>query len=79
MDIEVVFGKGRLLRALTSLDRAEFARLEAGTEKFLANERAERRHDGQPRQRAFGAGGPGKLPTVRARLLFILFSFKCYP
>ena len=31
------------------------------------------------RQRAFGAGGPGKLPTTRMRLLFLLFYFKCYP
>ena len=79
MNIEVIIGKARLLRALTSLDRAEFARLEEGMEKLQASERAERRHDGLPRQRAFGAGGPGKLPTTRARLLFILFYFKCYP
>ena len=79
MNMEAVFGKTRLLRALTSLDRVEFARLEEGMEKLLVAERAERRHDGLPRQRAFGAGGPGKLPTTRARLLFILFYFKCYP
>ena len=79
MNIEVVFGKARLLRALTSLDRAEFARLEEAMDKLLAEQRAERRHDGLPRQRAFGAGGPGKLPTTRARLLFLLFYFKCYP
>lgn len=79
MNIEAIFGKARGLRALTSLDRAEFARLEEGLEKLLASERAERRHDGLPRQRAFGAGGPGKLPTTRARLLFLLFYFKCYP
>ena len=79
MNIEVVFGKARLLRALTSLDRAEFARLEEAMDKLLVEQRAERRHDGLPRQRAFGAGGPGKLPTTRARLLFILFYFKCYP
>ena len=77
--MEMVFGKARLLRALTSLDRAEFARLEEAMDKLLAEQRAEHRHDGLPRQRAFGAGGPGKLPTTKARLLFILFSFKCYP
>ena len=79
MNIEAIFGKVRLLRALTSLDRAEFVRLEEAMEKLLAEERTERRHDGLPRQRAFGAGGPGKLPTTRARLLFLLFYFKCYP
>ena len=76
MNLEAVFGKARLLRALTSLDRAEFARLEAGLENLLASERLERRHDGLPRQRAFGAGGPGKLPTTRARLLFILYAIQ---
>ena len=79
MNMEMAFGKARLLRALTSLDRAEFTRLEVAMEKLLASERLERRHDGLPRQRAFGAGGPGKLPTTRTRLLFILFYFKCYP
>ena len=79
MNMETVFGKARLLRALTSLDRAEFARLEEAMDKLLAGQRAECRHDGLPRQRAFGAGGPGKLPTTRARLLFLLFYFKCYP
>ena len=79
MNIEAVFGKARLLRALTSLDRVEFARLEEAMDKLLAEQRAECRHDGLPRQRAFGAGGPGKLPTTRARLLFLLFYFKCYP
>ena len=79
MNIEAIFGKVRLLRALTSLDRAEFVRLEEAMEKLLAEERTECRHDGLPRQRAFGAGGPGKLPTTRARLLFLLFYFKCYP
>ena len=79
MNMEDVFGKARLLRALTSLDRAEFTRLEEAMDKFLVGQRAERRHDGLPRQRAFGAGGPGKLPTTKVRLLFILFYFKCYP
>ena len=79
MNMEMAFGKVRLLRTLTSLDRAEFARLEEAMEQLVAAERMERRHDGLPRQRAFGAGGPGKLPTTRARLLFILFYFKCYP
>ena len=77
--MEAAFGKARLLRALTSLDQAQFARLEEAMEQLLASERAERRHDGLPRQRAFGAGGPGKLPTMRARLSFLRFYFKCYP
>ena len=80
MNMDVVLRNRRLLRALTSLDRAEFVRLEMGLEMLLAAERLERRHDGQARQRAFGAGGEtSKLPTSAAKLLFILFYFKCYP
>ena len=78
--MDVVLRNRRLLRALTSLDRAEFVRLESGLERLLAAGRLERRHDGLPRQRAFGAGGEtSKLPTAAAKLLFILFYFKCYP
>ena len=78
--MDVVLRNRRLLRALTSLDRAEFVRLEMGLEMLLAAGRLEQRHDGQPRQRAFGAGGErSKLPTVAAKLVFLLFYFKCYP
>ena len=78
--MEVAFRKVRVLRALTSLEPAEFARLEAGLEKLLAGQRQERRHDGGVRQRAFGAGGEtSKLPTARAKLFFVLFYFKAYP
>ena len=80
MNMDVVLRNQRLLRALTSLDRAEFVRLEMGLEMLLAAGRLECRHDGRPRQRAFGAGGErSKLPTTAAKLLFILFYFKCYP
>jgi len=80
MKIDVVFGKARLLRAMTSLEAAEFTRLEAGLEKLLTEERQARRYDGGVRQRAYGAGGDtSKLPTARAKLLFLLFYFKAYP
>ena len=80
MNMDVVLRNRRLLRALTSLDRAEFVRLELGLEMLLTAGRLERRHDGLPRQRAFGAGGEtSKLPTAAAKLLFLLFYFKCYP
>ena len=80
MNMGVVLRNRRLLRALTSLDGAEFVRLEMGLEMLLAAERLERRHDGLPRQRSFGAGGEtSKLPTAAAKLLFLLFYFKCYP
>ena len=80
MDMDKVLRNRRLLRALTSLDREEFVRLEMGLEMLLAAGRLEQRHDGLPRQRAFGAGGEkSKLPTAAAKLLFLLFYFKCYP
>ena len=78
--MDVVFHKPRLLRALTSLDLAEFVRLEAGLEQLLASERQEHTHAGGARQRAYGAGGEkSKLPTSRHKLLFLLFYFKSYP
>ena len=80
MDIERVCRQPKLLRALTSLDPQEFARIEAGLESLLAAERQERTHDGRVRQRAFGCGGAtSKLPTARAKLFFLLFYFQCYP
>ena len=50
--MEVAFRKVRVLRALTSLEPAEFARLEAGLEKLLAGQRQER----APRRRSTPAG-----------------------
>jgi hypothetical protein len=67
MNMDVVFRKPKLLRALTSLDAREFARLEAGLEEWLALERQERTQDGAKRQRAYGAGNVGKLPVRRSR------------
>ena len=76
----VVLRNRRLLRALTALDRVEFVRLEMGLEMLLAAGRLEHRHDGQPRQRALGAGGEAsKLPTAAAKLVFLLFYFQCHP
>ena len=42
-------------------------------------QRGERTHDGQARQRKFGGGFKGTLPTSHAKLFFVLFYFKCYP
>ena len=78
--MDMVLRNRRLLRALTSLDRPEFVRLEMGLEMLLVAQRMECRHDGLARQRAYGAGGESsKLPTAAAKLVFILFYFKCYP
>ena len=74
--MERVFGKPRLLRALTSLEAGEFARLLAAFEQESQARRAEFNRFGQQRQRAPGAtGSAGVLSSPKARL----FYFKCYP
>ena len=80
MDIEAVLRKPKLLRALTSLDAGEFARLLAAFEASQQAARAEFNRLGEKRQRVPGAtGNPGVLSTPAQRLFFVLFYFKCYP
>ncbi len=78
--MEAVFRKPRLLRALTSLEAGEFARLLAAFEQESQVRRGRFNRFGQERQRAPGTtGNPGVLSTPKARLFFVLFYFKCYP
>ena len=78
--MEAVFRKPRLLRALTSLDAGEFARLLAAFEQEVQARRGRFNRFGQERQRAPGAtGNAGVLSTSKARLFFVLFYFKCQP
>lgn len=79
MNIERVFGKPRLLRALTSLEAGEFERLLGAVEAIWQAQRGERTHAGQARRRRAGAGQKGALKTGRQKLFFVLFYFKCYP
>ena len=80
MDIEAVLRKPKLLRALTSVDAGEFARLLAAFEPVQQATRSEVNRFGEQRQRAPGAtGNPGVLATPAQRLFFVLFYFKCYP
>ena len=80
MDMERVFGKPRLLRALTSLEAGEFARLLVAFEQESQARRSQFNRFGEPRLRAPGAtGNTGVLSTPKARLFFVLFYFKCYP
>ena len=80
MDMEVVFRKPRLLRALTSLEGGEFTRLLEAFEQESQARRGRFNRFGQERQRAPGAtGNAGVLSTPKARLFFVLFYFKCYP
>ncbi|MBE7158005.1 MAG: transposase family protein [Rhodospirillales bacterium] len=78
MDMERVFAKPKLLRALTSLEAGEFERLLGLFKAQHALAWQRRTWDGQ-RWRSPGAGNLGALPTSRAKLLFILFYFKCHP
>ena len=71
--------KPALLRAMTSLDRAEFAEL---VEPFRAAGAAQVRQTALPaadRQRQPGGGRKPALRTIEDMLLFILYYFKCYP
>ena len=78
--MEAVFRKPRLLRALTSLEAGEFARLLAAFEQESQARRGRFNRFGQERQRAPGAtGNAGVLSTPKARLFFVLFYFKGYP
>ena len=78
--MERVFGKPKLLRALTSLEADEFARLLAAFEQESQARRGQFNRFGEPRRRAPGAtGNAGVLSTPKARLFFVLFYFKCYP
>ena len=80
MDIEAVSRKPKLLRALTSVDAGEFARLLAAFEQESQAQRGQLNRFGEKRQRAPGAtGNPGVLSTPAQRLFFVLFYFKCYP
>ena len=78
--MEAALRKPKLLRALTSLDAGEFARLLAAFEQASQARRAAVNRFGQVRQRAPGAtSNAGVLSTPKARLFFVLFYFKCYP
>jgi len=72
----------RQLRALTGLPRAKFAELEAAFAAALTEEQtkqyAAQVAAGQ-RQRKPGGGQKGKLPTIRQKLLFVLYYLKVYP
>ena len=82
MNLARILRQPRLLRALTSLDQDEFSRLlgsfEAAWTQTTRGDGALTSRGAQ-RQRGWGAGSAGRLPTAADKLLFILFYFKCYP
>lgn len=66
----------RLLRALTGLNRKAFNEL---CEVFGAVYQEQLERDPKPRKRARGGGRKARLGSIEAKLVFILFYFKCYP
>jgi hypothetical protein len=78
MDVTRILNNAVALRALTGLDRGEFERLLPALDQALA--RASRLNwQGQPRQRAKGAGPKSCLSTTAHKLFFLLFYYKVYP
>jgi hypothetical protein len=75
MNISKLAGNSRLCKALTGLSYQEFSDLVPVFEKALYELRMQK----PKRKRKAGAGQKGKLPTVEAKLLFILFYLKTYP
>lgn len=79
INLEGVLGNERLLRAVTTLDRAEFERLLSAFEQRWVARRRRRTAKGGERERAAGAGNKGALPSAAHKLLFILFSLQVLP
>lgn len=69
----------RRMRALTGLSGPEFLQLERQVAARMAQLQGAQTLAGQPRRRAAGGGRKGRLPTLRAKLFFMLFYLKAYP
>lgn len=77
LNIEQVLKQDRLLRALTGVNRKAFEVLLPTFREVYEQTRQELKE--KPRQRGLGGGRKAHLGTDAAKLLFILFYFKCYP
>ena len=78
LKLKRVMKDGRLLRALTGLNRKAFEELKEVFSEALGEEEVPRRSK-KPRKRAKGGGRKARLETVEEKLIYILFYFKCYP
>jgi hypothetical protein len=73
---------GRQMRALTGVPAEKFSTLEAAFALALEDEKERAYQEGlaaRKRQRKPGGGQKGKLPTVYAKLVFLLYYLKVYP
>lgn len=69
----------RLMKAATSLTRAEFDALAGQFTPLWSGAQAAQTAEGAPRQRQPGGGRKGVLATAELKLFFILFYYKAYP
>jgi hypothetical protein len=72
----------RQMRALTGVPNEKFEALETAFAEALADEKQsiyQKQVDSGKRQRKPGGGQKGKLPTVRKKLIFVLYYLKVYP
>lgn len=76
LNIDRVLENDRLLRSVTGLNRKAFEQLCAAFETAY-QEAVER--ETKVRKRARGGGRKARLWSIEAKVLFILFYFKCYP
>jgi hypothetical protein len=79
MSLEKILKNPRLCSALTGLKPNEFTDLLPTFAEVLANKMRRRHSDDPNRQRRFGGGRKGFLPTPADKFFFILFYYKCYP
>jgi hypothetical protein len=70
----------RQMKALTGLTLSEFCRLAESFRQGYQQHLDARHHAFySPRQRRAGGGRKGKLPTIEAKLFFVLYYLKTYP
>jgi hypothetical protein len=79
MNLDAILSQPRRIRAITSMEAAEFEKLAEQLQEEWDRAHKRRNMDGQPRQRARGGGRRGALPDAAHKLLFILIYFKTYP
>jgi hypothetical protein len=76
LNIGRILAQDRLLRATTGLNRRAFETL---LEKFEQVYFASADNREKPRKRKSGGGRKARLQSIKEKLFYILFYFKCYP
>ena len=79
MSLEKILKNSRLTSALTGLTPEEFNGLLATFTETLEKKMKRQHNDNPDKQRRFGGGRKGFLPTASDKFFFILFYYKCYP